>query len=838
MSMGLGLGLGLGFVGSGGGGGTAFVLTDPPTVAEDMTFQNTGAIFEGNLSIWDSGAARGVDGATIPIPITAPGAGDVYVRAVVDGTTQEHVTWTLIGSPGTSGDFTYDFTVPRHLKALRIDIAQTSNTYASATTTCCSGNLVGMAGQSEDHRAIETSISKTQGGWGVTYPATNDNQIFQIVGNRYIGGTTLVNEYITSSNQYSPAACALKNGIGSSGGYPTLYVFISKGDSSPGTMVNDADSTRDFTDDEAIVAEALDGGTAGTKTFGLIITGWTTKPSTLAEDYADHMALFLLGKDLTGTGQTAPYSYTGPNTGASVSYDHFGTELWGDPATTGVRFATWEGRHYMTIQSSGDNSFYSGEARNKANIYASGYEYRLVQHEQMRILQTFLNSEGVAADAMGAETLPPNAIYRSGDEYENAPSEIGWSDAAHPGAKDDGFGLNMYNAMLGQFVGRAFGYTSWAIPQFDTISWTSSEVTVSDSNYSITTFGDEYSLTPLAATYDHWSGVMGFEIDRAYATDTAIVSGAIEISPGNTAQDPAAWYKNALLRYRMGGGHGSRLHDATPTIASDPKPIDWAAQIWRWLPAAAVPGMTAAIDSTGNVANLVAIKPPSDFYGFWKNQLTKGTTPFRINAADTHFVDHGYEVSKNGGVEVTNQVTFECRIRNPSGNADSSVRNLMAIDVGGSIHCRISIRPSSGVLGVRVRDSSGSDVINNLSVYTLTPDSSYHTIRMTVDLATGSADGQVHMIVDGTSRLASTGLSSNGQIAGTSGNYFAFNGSATLTTPAGINPLDVEYASFWTFAESDQSTPDFDLADMFIGDGVTAANKHRGINGTAVIASP
>ena len=567
-----------------------------------------------------------------------------------------------------------------------------------------------------------------------TPPALLDEEAVQYM--YFEGGVQ--HSQVTDATPVTAAVAAMSNTfIAERPGEKFALIAHSVSGTDPRNLVNDANTDRNWADDLAL----HDFATADGQSVGLAAWSWFAAPGSLAGNYAEALFPLFTGKEIDGT----PFAVPGVlnyGTSGTVTYDHSFTELY-DPA-------------YTRWVAHGPHRFDIAETMSDATHLANG------------TIATNLNNKQLARESWRAMIENPNAggiFLPYGIEllsYLNGRSDGlgGWEDFAHP-AGEDPDGLQRRARFYAHAILQASGMVGWAVPEFDQAAWDPSGayVEVWSSVGPITTTRTARAETPLDTSFAHWTQVAGWQINGAPAERAEIVSGRVRLYPNGGGTFTFA----DQINFGQGG--------ATGMIAF---PDDYYAALWKDMPlvdtgAAGVEGIPLrALPDPGVLANTLS-------------------APQMFNVAQTgpYFKDPSQIGSGITGVTMEAELSF--------GSGGTGYNDLFFTN--GS-YIKLEVRPSNGQARMRIRDSSGADMISLQEVVGVTPAiGATVTLRLAVNFALGWARVFVDDVLTADLAFASAGT---GQMS-SSRNLQFFEGAGLVA--------QVQQLTAWTEATADGTRP-------------------------------
>ena len=141
--------------------------------------------------------------------------------------------------------------------------------------------------------------------------------------------------------------------------------------------------------------------------------------------------------------------------------------------------------------------------------------------------------------------------------YKNGEKNGTWGDLNHPADDSvDGFALKAKH-MVAEYL-RAFGLIKFGVPKFDLCTWTPEYVELGSKLGSVTTLRRIRGIEPLDDSQDHYTDVVGFQINGVPAQRAEIQSnGKVRIYPITGTFDG-----DDVLTFANGGGTGALLVQA------------------------------------------------------------------------------------------------------------------------------------------------------------------------------------------------------------------------------------------------------------------------------------
>lgn len=505
----------------------------------------------------------------------------------------------------------------------------------------------------------------------------------------------------------------------------------------PRDLVDDSNSNRNWADDLALHEFA----TADGQSVGLAAWSWFAAPGSLGSNYAEALFPLFTGLQQDGTPFTVPGVL---NFGASgtVNYDHTFTELY-DPAYT--RWVA-HGPHRFDITED------MQDATHLANgSVATNLNNKQLARESWRAMIENPHADGIFLP-YGIELLS----YVNGRPDGSG----GWEDVPHP-AGGDPDGLQRRARFYAHAILQASGMVGWPVPEFDQAAWEpgGAYVEVWSSAGPITTTRIARTEPPLDNSFAHWTEVAGWQINGSAAERAEIVAGRVRIYPNGGGTFTFA----DQINYGQGG--------ATGMIAF---PDDYLVALWKDIP---------LVDTGAAGVEGIPLRALPDA-GVLANTLTAPQS-FDVALSGPYFKDPSAIGAGLTGVTMEAELSF--------GNGGSGYNDLFFTN--GS-YIKLELRPSTGQARVRVRDSSGTDMIPLQEVSGITPAIGVTTtLRFAVNFAAGWARIFVDDVLAADLPFAGAGT---GQMSG-SRNLQFFEGAGLVST--------VQHLTAWKEAAADGTRP-------------------------------
>lgn len=602
-------------------------------------------------SLFDSGAAFGRAVATVPLSGTGTAGEIVQARAVsLDDGGATTTAWADVATIGGGGAWTGQITAPRSASWFRPEVrlkAQPAVT-AQGTNRFGVGHLIAIWGQSEPERIISAFYNNT------TAPTVADDEAVQI----FVGAAaTPARHLVTNAQPYTAAVAAMAATlIAARPGEKFGLVFHTVPGTDPRALVNDADTSRVWTADKAL----HDFVTADGQKVGFAAMSWFAAPGSLGANYGAALYPLFSGKLLNGTAVTFPSDITYA-TGLTYHADHWFGELYDYANTKWVAY----GPHRFDIDA---------DMQDATHLVGGASQVNLVNKQLARESWRAMLAVPTATMFLPAGIEP--VTYVNGFD-DGAGS---WTDLPHP-AGNTADGTQALARMTALAVLEAADLVPWPAPQFDNCLWeaTGAYVEVWSSAGAVTTTRLARGEAALPATYPHWTGVMGFQVNGQPAQNAQIVAGRVRIFKNGGGN----FVSTDTIQYGEGGANGQIKF-----------PADVQNATWKNLPIVnvGVPGL-----------NGIPVRPlPAT--SVLANTLPAGTPKFTTSATGPYFV------SPTNVPAGTSAITFAGRFRLPAMPSTS-----MILFSQGNLGFDIELL-NNGTLRANARDGAAVRTINNVTI--------------------------------------------------------------------------------------------------------------------------
>lgn len=613
--------------------------------------QVTLAALSRDRSLFDSGAAFGRAAATVPLTGTGTAGEIVQTRALsLDDGGATTTAWADVATVGAGGSWIGEISAPRSSSWFRPEVRLKTDpgVAAQGANRFGVGHLIAIWGQSEPERIISSFYDST------TAPAVTDDEAVQV----FVGAAAApARHMVTNSQPYTAAVAALAATlIAARPGEKFGIVFHTVPGTDPRALVNDADTSRVWAADKAL----HDFVTADGQKVGFAAMSWFAAPGSLGANYGAALYPLFSGRLLDGTVLTFPADITYAS-GSSYHADHWFGELYDYTNTRWVAY----GPHRFDIDADMQDATHLVGGVSQVNL-----TNKQLARESWRAMLTV-----PTATMFLPAGLEPIAYVNGYDDGAG-----GWADYAHP-AGNTPDGAQALARMTALAVLEAADLVGWSAPVFDNCLWepTGAHVEVWSSAGAVTTTRLARGEAALPATYPHWTGVMGFQINGQPAQNAQIVAGRVRI----VKNGGGAFVSTDTIQYGEGGANGQIRFPADAQNAT-----------WKNLPIVdvGVPGL-----------NGIPLRPlPAS--AVLSNTLPAVAPKFTTSATGPYFL------SPTNVPAGTAAITFAGRFRLPAMPATSAMLFSQA-NAGFDIEVL-----NSGTLRANVRDGAAVKTINNVLV--------------------------------------------------------------------------------------------------------------------------
>jgi len=696
--------------------------------------QVTLAALSRDRSLFDSGAAFGRAAATVPLTGTGKAGEIVQARALsLDDGGATTTAWADVATVGAGGSWIGEISAPRSSSWFRPEVRLKTDpgVAAQGANRFGVGHLIAIWGQSEPERIISSFYDST------TAPAVTDDEAVQV----FVGAAAApARHMVTNSQPYTAAVAALAATlIAARPGEKFGIVFHTVPGTDPRALVNDADTSRVWAADKAL----HDFVTADGQKVGFAAMSWFAAPGSLGANYGAALYPLFSGRLLDGTALTFPADITYAS-GSSYHADHWFGELYDYTNTRWVAY----GPHRFDIDADMQDATHLVGGVSQVNL-----TNKQLARESWRAMLTV-----PTATMFLPAGLEPIAYVNGYDDGAG-----GWADYAHP-AGNTPDGAQALARMTALAVLEAADLVGWSAPVFDNCLWepTGAHVEVWSSAGAVTTTRLARGEAALPATYPHWTGVMGFQINGQPAQNAQIVAGRVRI----VKNGGGAFVSTDTIQYGEGGANGQIRFPADAQNAT-----------WKNLPIVdvGVPGL-----------NGIPLRPlPAS--AVLSNTLPAVAPKFTTSATGPYFL------SPTNVPAGTAAITFAGRFRLPAMPATSAMLFSQA-NAGFDIEVL-----NSGTLRANVRDGAAVKTINNV----LVPAGLVANVWYDIVCAVDQVAQNLKLSINGTP-VATVAFSAAGNGVFQSNRALSFLARSTNTLQL---VGDVEYLRVWLSATGSGTAP-------------------------------
>ena len=537
--------------------------------------------------VYDSGAARGLNSAALPVSGTAADNGaSIYARAVRADTQEAVSTWQEIGTVA-GGTWSGFVACPRSPHSLQIEVAQASevSAYSAAGKRYVSGHVIHFWGQSWFNGIFNFGVTTlyedlTDGSFTNAtdvYPIADPNAV-QVIGvaSTASSATTAAAErrFVRIDQPVNTQLVRLANGL-AAGAPGERFCLVSQARAGTGIsdLMDDSTSpttTRDWVSDVVPVdtLARTDGAVAG-----LLIVDWMHNLRSLNEDATEMLRIALFSETLDGTPVVSGPTQTFTTLAGENTYNihHTIKDLY-DYSETAILLS---GPHRNEIDEGSVSDAVSAFTR------ASGdYVPLLAGADQVRDAYDALANDPSLSSFIVGTGLQANHIFaRKEDDQHGTPSFGSQGYETEDGDAE-------YEAYTAYALLEALGKTPAVVtadqPRVASMVYTPTHIEVAFENdagpVDITTARLLRGDAPIAAPLAHQTEVMGFEVMGRPAHSATIVDGKVHLGPLGGA--PFVTLNDCFPQFGRGIGAGQLAKDS-----------DQDEQTWKNLPGWAKPGL-------------------------------------------------------------------------------------------------------------------------------------------------------------------------------------------------------------------------------------------------------
>lgn len=606
------------------------------------------AAFSRDRTLFDSGAGFARNSADVPLSGTGSPGETVQARALsVDDGGTSSTAWTDIATIDAEGNWSGVISVPRSASWYRPQarLAATPAVSAQGAFRFGVGHVIAIWGQSEPERILMAFQDLAPP------PAIADDEAVQIL----FGAAAAPQRHVVRQDApYTSAVAAMADTlIRARPGEKFAVIFQTVPGTDPRELVDDGKPGRSWAMDKAL----HDFATADGQHVGLAAMSWFAAPGNLGASYGEAMFPLFAGRKIDGSPVTFPATIA---YGAGQFYhaDHWFGELYDYAHTRWVPY----GPHRFDID---------GDMMDATHYAGGGIQTNLVNKQAARLSWRAMLALPDATMFL-PRGLEPLTYVNGVDDGAG-----GWTDLGHPsGATADG--RQAFARLTAAAILQSAGLAPWPVPEFDNCLWESSGAWVElwSSSGPVTTTRLARAEPALGTAFDHWTEVMGFQINGQPARAAHVVAGRVRLSPNSGTFTHAD-----TVTFGEGGASGGLQF-----------PADHVAGVWKNLPIVdlGVPGLDGVPVSAMPSGAVLA------------NTLPATAMPFTTSATGPYFLDPAPLQSGVTGL------TFAARFSVPA--LPSGTTCILFAQSAAS--CDVELM-NNGTLRFNVKDGAGAKVLTN-----------------------------------------------------------------------------------------------------------------------------
>ncbi|SFG83015.1 hypothetical protein SAMN04488020_104125 [Palleronia marisminoris] len=530
-------------------------------------------------AIFDSGAARGVNSADIPLSGTSDALDGAQVEARIvrsaDGV-EVHPWATIATVTGGAWSGAFPFAM-RNAHRLRAELRVAGESVITRMgDEFLVGHVVCLIGQSEDSRMFHPVFDDRR---YQTVPSFAENSLFVLTWADHGAGGSYGANGIVPVSQAAPLTASLAHFAAvfaaNAPGEPLLLIDATEQGTSRTALVDDSNPDRDW---QATLADAVEIVRGYGGDVGVVMDTWTASDSAPGDNFRVRFHPVYSGARIDGS--VFPLGGVMSDGGTSYRIDHFLWDLTGharDAALfdAGVTKLAFHGPHRFedfTMDAQGNYipGLRAQKQDTRMSIRAMAADPQLAPIMRPRGPEILLYQNGTPTTATEWDGI------RFAESFDPEPNAwVNWADAAHPSAyTDDGLPARARHTAVAALY--ALGRVSTDVPVLNRAAWTANHVDL--------WWEDARGRTPRLSTTrlergepspvepPHMRELAGFFINGKPADTTKIVDGRIRVYPNTGTFDGTT-----RLDYGLGGASG--------VVAA---PDDEFAAIWKDLPLAVV----------------------------------------------------------------------------------------------------------------------------------------------------------------------------------------------------------------------------------------------------------
>lgn len=505
----------------------------PPIVNGTITISD----FSRDKTLFDSGAALGLNAASVPLSGTATAGAVIQARTVTEAGA-EVTGWANVATAAGDGSWSAAVTEARSATWLRPEVRLAAAPDVAATTAnrFGVGHVWALWGQSElAGMLIETAT------FGEALAADDMVQVLGPTGSPTVA-------HVTAANPVTSSVVAMANALHELAPNDKFaLVFHCVAGTGWDETFDDSKAGRSWADDLALHQLA----TADGQSVGLASMSWFADPRSQGTTYGEVAHQLMFGRTVAGAPITFPATIDG-GWSADWTADHY----WGDIYDYSLTRWLPYGPHRFDITQDMQNALLK-RADGTGDSAIGGIPYCRTAWRDMVAASTEPALLGLGIEPMS---------YLNG--YANGSA---WTDVSHPSRYSE-HGKPRWARHTAIAMAHGSGLANFAVPVFDQSAWAAdgSYFEIWSSAGPITTTRLAKGWAPLDTSFPHWTEVFGFEVNEAPAQNTAIVAGRVRVYPNGP---DTRFYQGDTIAFGRGGAGGYM-----------DTPEDFAADAWANYP--------------------------------------------------------------------------------------------------------------------------------------------------------------------------------------------------------------------------------------------------------------
>lgn len=509
--------------------------------------------FSRDYLIYDMNYANGGREFAVPV-VGASGAtqSGVVVQAQAVREDGSPVTpYQDVDTAAANGSYRGTLTVPRGNGWTRLRVRAKASPSVTSTTSrrFGVGHIIAENAQSEKHQMMP----ETNHDGIVPHEAVIGDRVEMMWIKRPPSVVAVERYRVTNTAPVSGAMKAFANTWMEATDDPVLFVWdVEQGTSWPDQM--DEGGQRQYSASITLRDSALtDEGQA----FGAFGLGWHASPSSLGSRYKD--GIIALTTKLNAAGNPVSTPYTTPD---GLTLQNTYIDLWGQGSRERVRAILYGPHRYDRRPDvpSATNGVFQNAIVARDGTEPAYFKTKQAVREDDRVVVANDNLR----DANGRRIILAEGNFLEPLNYSNGEPGGGtfWGDITHPSDHQD-YGLNQLARLTAHAYLRGLGLTNWREVKLERFYRPTSGAYIEMWSRSgpVTTERKSRGLAEPTApannatyTYDHWTEVLGFEIDGVPANRVEVRNGRIRIYPNSGSFAPG---DESRIIYGRGGATGT-----------------------------------------------------------------------------------------------------------------------------------------------------------------------------------------------------------------------------------------------------------------------------------------